>query len=79
MRTATDLDTAHRTWGGALLVVGFPKMTRVVRSGFPDRLRVLEAALRRGGIPAGVVTIQENTDGTREYFYGVFYLAMAPK
>lgn len=68
----TNLDRAQKEWGYAMLVVGFPEMTRVVPSDFANRLQILETLLQQGGIPAGVVTMFDSADGTEHFFYGVF-------
>ena len=66
-----DLDTGGKKWAEALLVVGFPTMTKVVPSSFPERLQMLETLLQQEGIPVGMVTMQESTDGTLHFFYCV--------
>ena len=66
-----DLDKAGKKWSEALLVVGFPTMTKVVPSSFPERLQMLETLLQQAGIPVGMVTMQESTDGTEHFFYCV--------
>jgi hypothetical protein len=54
-----DLNTAEKTWGCALLTVGFPRMTRAVLSSFPERLQILEGLLQQGGIPVGMIGIED--------------------
>jgi len=72
MKTAieliSDLDAGAKKRGTVLLVVGFPKQTRVVPSSFSDRLQLLEYLLQQGGIPVGMVS-RDTVDGEEHAFY----------
>jgi hypothetical protein len=66
----TDLNTAEKKWGDALLIVGFPRMTRVVSSSFPERLQILEDLLQQGGIPVGMLSLR-TIAGVEHFFFCV--------
>jgi hypothetical protein len=62
MTTATKLikklNAKAKEWGDAMLIVGFPKKTRVVAHMFPERLQILEEFLGAGGVPIGFFKIE---------------------
>ena|ERR1700756_1744574 len=59
----TDLDAAQKERGEAFLLVGFPTMTRLVPSFIDARLQMLEELLQQGGIPVGILTMQQTANG----------------
>jgi hypothetical protein len=66
-----DLDKGAQEWGSALLVVGFPDMSKVVPNGCPERLQILDEMMREGGIPVGMLSMKV-IDDEDHYFYCVF-------
>ena len=58
-----DLDAAQKERGEAFLFVGFPTMTRLVPSFVDARLQMLEELLEQGGIPVGILTMQQTANG----------------
>ena len=66
-----DLNAAQVKWGSAMLVVGFPRTTKIVVSYLPQVLRLLETLLQKGGIPVGMINLMETTHDGR-FAYSVF-------
>lgn len=62
-----EVDGHRRREEEALLLVGFPKTTRIVSSNSPDGLHLLEELLEQGGIPVGQLNV-EKIDG-EEYLH----------
>ena len=67
----TDLKTATRKWGHAILVVALATDTRFVSSMFSTWPRLLKKLVRQGGIPVGMLTTLKSTDGKVHFRYCV--------
>jgi hypothetical protein len=53
----SSLDRHGKAHDSALLIVGFPALTRAVPDRFSDRLQLLEDLLQQGGIPVGILSV----------------------
>jgi hypothetical protein len=64
------LDHAAKSWGHAMLLVGYPTDSKVVLNKFPERVQALERFLLEGGIPVGMFSVLE-VDEEDHFFYYV--------